>query len=90
MNMVEKVARALDLWPDPENYCSCASCKVSMERDKEVAIIKARAAIEAMRDPTDGQMNEYYKIRISVGDAHSAAVFNVSYYQSMIDAALKE
>lgn len=48
----------------------------------------ARAAIEAMREPTIQQRNNYYEMRKEVGE--TKAIFIDSYWQEMIDAALKE
>lgn len=86
MNTIEKVARAIRNGAlhgkEITTYDNLAKGPKEMYRRMAVA------ALEALREPTDGQMNEYVKIRTSVGEPDT--VFNVSRYQSYIDAALKE
>lgn len=83
--MVTKVAEAInraDVEFRTNNKASYDYAKRSYES-------MARAAIEAMREPTNDQANEYYKIRKSCADSDIMACFNVSVWESMIDAALK-
>ena len=58
--------------------------------EREFCIAHARACIEAMREPTNDQANEYFKIRKECGDINATACFNVSVWESMIAAALAE
>ncbi len=44
----------------------------------------ARAAIEAMREPTDGQRNAYYEL------SHQTEIMMDAHWERAIDAALSE
>lgn len=87
-SMVDKVADALfeyQLKTYPES-------KTAKREFYEAGIYheSARVAIAAMREPTNDQANEYYKIRKSCADSDMMACFNASVWESMIDAALAE
>jgi len=69
MNMVERVARALHGDVDPWPRYGC-----------EVCINRARAAIAAMREPTEEMMDACTK----------HGVIPIFMWQAMIDAALEE
>lgn len=49
----------------------------------------AMIAIEAMREPTDSQRNEYYKIKIEAGNLPINSCFMDAEWERMIDAVLK-
>lgn len=72
-SMVERVARAIQAKLDYE-FAERGGLAA-----EEMAAIAARAAIEAMREPTDAMV-----------DAGQWQVDPVSLYQSFIDAALNE
>lgn len=76
-DMVERVALAL--WLDEFPDCIWESCP---ERTREDYRGHARAAIEAMREPTEGMLNA----------SRAAAEFIVvgQEYREMIEAALSE
>lgn len=82
--MVERVAKAID--PDAFEGCSHGSkgpCLMCAE-DVDLALYRARAAIEAMREPTEamggaGREIDNYVLRTVE-----------SVWQAMIDEALKE
>lgn len=78
MNMIEKIARVIQ----GLEGCSVDNCN----HCKEIA----KAAITAMREPTNDMANEYFKLRKEVGDINATACFNVSVWETMIDAALKD
>lgn len=91
--MIEKVARAITIehlkvrWRTPPNP---ELLKNRLEEEWPLYVITAKAAIEAMREPTNDQANNYFKIRKEAGDSDATACFNVSVWESMIDAALKK
>ena len=76
--MVERVAEAIGC-PSAGMDCgfleprACANCR-----------LRARAAIEAMREPTDGQRNAYYEL------SHQTEVMMDAHWERAIDAALKD
>lgn len=50
----------------------------------------ARAAIEAMREPTDQQRNNYFEMKKASGHNEHHSVFIDAEWERAIDAALKE
>lgn len=81
MSMVERVAEAIrrEMDVDPE---------LADWVHLNASIKAARAAIEAMREPTDGMIAASPEEGVS-WDEHARG-FAASYYRAMIDAALKE
>lgn len=84
MNMIEKVARAIN--PDDFSIeCSvgpdCSACKAI----KNVAMENAKAAILAMREPSEGMIEAGSAHMLDDGDKVSLDIWHI-----MIDAALKE
>lgn len=84
MNMIEKVARAIDKagMEDAkrlgfENAGMCFD-EVGSEENRQLCLALAKAAIEAMREPSEGM--------------RKACTFEIAEltYPNMIDAALKE
>lgn len=85
MNMIERVAIALAMSQNPGNW------KVDFSEDqKNLWMVRAKAAIEAMREPTDSQRNNYFKMRKAAGQSDIGACFIDSHWECAIDAALKE
>lgn len=72
MNMIEKVAMAICPWGGKKDS-KCPKCRV--------CYANAKAAIEAMREPSDEMLKAYYSF---------AYVDGILAYKAMIDAALKE
>lgn len=81
MNMIEKVAIAIGgLWPD---YCNpCTKEKILKCKD---CLDAAKAAIEAIKEPTEEMLNTGILFRPNV--VYSDEVKEM--YQKIIDAALK-
>lgn len=77
MTMIEKVARAM--YTDYEG-----GIKLGM---KKIMHDTAKAAIEAMREPTEGMKNNYYEMKANKGESK---IFSVTGWSMMIKAALKE
>ena len=50
----------------------------------------ARAAIKAMREPTDQQRNHYFKLKRESGSTEAYSTFEDGTWEMMIDACLKE
>lgn len=73
MNMIEKIARA--------QAAICSNCKMLDKEDWKSHLQDAKAAIEAMREPTE----EMLACIDTTDDPGTAAI-----YTEMIDAALKE
>lgn len=91
MNMIEKVARAIgDGWVFEESLCKCFDCINTRAIEKEITINKAKAAIEAMREPTDLQRNEYFRMKKASGCSERDSVFMDAEWERMIDAALTQ
>lgn len=104
MNMIERVARAMciseGLDPDilchrymPQVYSNglfVAPNEQSCFPAWRFNIVVVKAAIEAMRQPTDLQRNEYFKEMQSSGWSNGDSVFDDATWERMIDAALKE
>lgn len=80
--MVERVARAIYFRADDQGDKAWNHCQ-SWHRD--IAREQARAAIEAMREPTDAMANAAWAKIGEDGDADVAVI-----YANMIDAALNE
>jgi hypothetical protein len=79
--MVERGARILE----PQAWAALGDCDTLAYRSRRTASLrKARAFIEAMREPTEAM--------VSVGNSTTAAAFApaVDVWQAMIDAALQE
>ncbi len=83
MNMIERVAKAI-CCPTGCEYPN--QCSIPNTRD----IIKAKAAIEAMRVPTDEMQNNYYDMRMATGHGKMQSCFPFAVWECAIDAALKE
>ncbi|WP_421445450.1 hypothetical protein [Agrobacterium tumefaciens] len=81
--MIERVARAL--WSKAKDEPTRRSVGFSFENDplRLWWIDQARAAIEAMREPTDRMKMEFEGWNCSANDMEAG-------YQAAIDAALKE
>jgi hypothetical protein len=93
MSMVERVARAIWLastsegWTDdPDERQSDATGMLVKPADYAD---KARAAIAAMREPTDEQRNAYFALKRRFYPP-AMAVFMDAEWERMIDAALME
>lgn len=103
MNKIEQVARAIapDLWESFDNHCG-----IKRWNDEEVAVAKAnnssirktiwqaRAAIEAMREPTDAMVESGFdyderELKIRLGRAPTPEECQAAEYSAMIDAALR-
>jgi hypothetical protein len=86
MNMVERVAEVLynKSWNTDVKFKNCYSCT------RKLYFEMARAAIEAMREPTDNMPNEFYKMKLAEGHTKYSAVFQYADWERAIDAALKE
>lgn len=88
--MIERVARAsFSCWRkrmDDLGYHDVInrSFEDMSEQEHEFLFIHARAAIEAMREPTEEMANNYYVL------SHKTEIFYVSVWQRSIDAALKD
>lgn len=86
--MVEKVARAIceDIWRDPDDATGgCSPSGVQLyEGEKAWTSFEelARAAIEAMREPTQAMCDAMHEVPQSPFIGHE--------YVTMIDAALKQ
>lgn len=87
MNMIERVARAMCKSDDPENDWNS---KAMSDYSRNAWRVYATAAIEAMREPTDLQRNEYFKEMQASGWSNGDSVFDDATWERMIDAALKE
>lgn len=74
MNMIEKVARAI------ENKCSS-----HLDIGARGAVLLSKAAIEAMREPTDEMINAAIKARPYCIESEIKSM-----HVAMIDVALKE
>lgn len=83
MNMVEKVARAIDpeAWKDDLPIPTRADT-IAFHEARQASIVQARAAIEAMREPT--------QFMIDAMDDHAGTLAPQYAYMDAIDAALKE
>ena len=82
--MVERVAKAID--PDAFEGCSHGSkgpCLMCAE-NVDFALYRARAAIEAMREPTEAMVD----LGINTREVEGGAIHDV--WQAMIDEALEE
>ena len=78
--MIERVAKAIF-------DQLCPGIRMT-DHDKAEYENTARAAIEAMREPTDEQRNNYYKMKIQFGQADHSTFIDAE-WERMIDAALK-
>lgn len=76
--MIERVAKAICLWDGADWDGTLGSRECSRNRYRDTA----RAAIEAMREPTDGQRNAYYEL------SHKTEVMVDAHWERAIDAAL--
>jgi len=86
--MIEKVARALYNKERERHTLSHADwCNVI---DKHYWCSYARAAIEAMREPTDQQRDHYFKLKRESGSTEAYSTFEDGTWEIMIDACLKE
>lgn len=90
--MVEKVARAIY---ETEPYGISATKEMSWldvhESQKEGFRVKARAAIEAMKEPTLEMLSEEICTQLERDLDHMTPMGSLNMaYMSMIDAALKE
>ena len=92
MDMVERVARAIDdaTWTNFDNYAGLKgwseaerTTEMLASRSIQKSIGNARAAIEAMREPTKGMLDDG---RYAIGDLEADVSKEV--WQAMIDAAL--
>lgn len=84
MNMIEKVARVIE--PSFDVKCFIPNCP-ECDRIRQNAKNKAKAAILAMREPSEG-MKEF-----ALPDPGSGGPdygYETEVWQNMIDAALKE
>jgi hypothetical protein len=85
-DMLERVARAIRAVTMPDAYPAFEDMGPTL---RELYMTKARAAIEAMREPTAEMLNAafgfHYRLGTGLGRAKALADMN-----AMIDAALKE
>jgi len=81
--MIERVARAI------KEKLESLAFSGGPDDDKDQYLKLARAAIEAMREPTDQQRNNYFETTKKFYPKLSA-VFSDAEWERMIDAALKE
>ena len=92
MDMIEKVARAIDpmAWAVPwEDY---PAERARREARQAGSLMTARRAIEAMREPTGDMLEAFIQTAASQGVAFeedSPAQYPAPIYMAMIDAALK-
>ena len=107
MNMIEKVARAIDrdAWSHFDAYCklkqySPEEIRTRMQESSHLqkSLTNARAAIEAMREPTQEMVDVGYREIDDCIDFYNydsdcgydlGAFAPTSTWQAMIDAALK-
>lgn len=87
--MIEKVARDIDPFAFNIN-CSVGPDCPECNRIRKVTKDEAKLAIEAMREPTDFQRNEYFRMKKASGCSERDSVFMDAEWERMIDAALKE
>lgn len=85
MNMIEKVARAIAT-ADERNGAPPYELVVQNKHSREFLYDQAKAAIEAMREPS--RLVEYTVDRLFDFPPHAG--HGKEYWQRMIDAALKE
>lgn len=83
MNMVEKVARAIDpeAWKDDLPVPTRADT-IAFHEGRQASIVRARAAIGAMREPS--------QVMIDAMDDHAGTLAPHYAYMDAIDAALSE
>ena len=84
--MIERVARAIaTARAGPENAAESEfkAGNLWCEAKRE-----ARAAIEAMREPTEAMQEAYYDQRRDYDDHPSEMILHLDRYRAMIDAAL--
>ena len=81
--MVEKVAKALAVKSHMADWVDIG------EGSKDVILMLARAAIEAMRDPTDEMAESGAGTQVFFGWKGANAPECADIYRAMIDAALK-
>lgn len=82
--MIERVARGIHNYrPRATKWEECA-----VLYQKEL-LLQAKAAIEAMREPTFKMMNEYWNEKRKDGHTLQNSCFDVNEWERMIDAALK-
>lgn len=87
---VEEVARALEPQDFPQEddpeHCWCEECRKSLATRQEVALIRARTAIETMRIPTEAMIRAGdSEIPDNVGYTNDAKAV----YRAMLNEALK-
>lgn len=82
MSMIERVAATLAIHNgyirNPDNF------KYLADPFRNKMIIQAKAAIEAMREPTDVQRNNYFIL------SQCTETMNDAHWERAVDAALKE
>jgi hypothetical protein len=90
-DMMERVARAID----PERWAQIDHMPVA-DRARPVLIaaekMRASAAIEAMREPTEAMTKAAERVEVRGADLHDFAAFDCApdVWKAMIDAALKD
>lgn len=82
--MIERLAKTL--------YDSVNNERIVNDMRKPIEIYKiaARAAIQAMYEPTDQQRNFYYDLKRESGSIHMYSTFEDATWQMMIEACLLE
>lgn len=91
MNMIEKVARAIFasegmVYTDDERMFEPYPYDELDEIEKASFEHKAKAAIEAMREPSSWMLNE----AVQIYEDQAGSVSGFEYWQRMIDAALED
>ena len=81
--MIERVARALDLFIDLDEGCQCKQCEYSKALNNRYGLDQARKAIKAMRKPTSA-------ICAAMRDCESGNYTVKEAWKNIIDAALKD
>ena len=91
-NMIDRVARAIfraGFHPDDSDE-TVEQCWTDWKEDQKPSFARARAAIEAMRDPTETELHgarDWSVKKYGLGVGNDAAL---GCWQAMIDAALSE
>jgi len=88
--MIEKVAKAIAVID-----CGHAQDTDFFKRYWDMVMaadyhLMARAAIEAMREPTDEQRNHYFDLKRESGSTEAYSTFEDATWLMMIEACLKE
>ena len=88
--MIERVALAMYVndWTNSPNAHMISDNHYKSLQNKYIRF--AKAAIEAMREPTDDQRKEYYELMKKSGNPLMGSVFVDALWERMIDAALKD